>query len=117
MISFKEKAYSSKSSSAKRALQYLKKYPLIPLSTASLGVAAANYSYNKKKTQEDLSLQRKQLKAMEELTAALTDTTNALEREEKARKKEIQERKKEKDSGEKKKNSPVFKPKKKGKKK
>lgn len=112
MISFREKVYSSKTSSAKKVVRYLKKYPLIPLSTASLGVASANYSYNKKKTQEDLSLQKKQLKAMEELTAALTDTTVALEKEEKARKKEIQERKKEKEEEKKKKKSPFFKPKK-----
>ena len=111
MINFKEKAYSSKSSSIKRLANYIKKYPLIPISTASLAVGASNYAFNKKKTQEDLKLQEKQLKAMENLTEALTDTTVALEKEERARKKEIQERKKEKEEEKKKSTSPSFKPK------
>ena len=111
MINFKEKAYSSKSSSIKRIARYIKKYPLIPISTASLSVGAANYAYNKKKSEEDLKLQKEQLKAMRELTDALTDTKTALEKEEKARKKELMERKKE---NERKKEikSPSFKPKK-----
>lgn len=111
MVIFKEKRYSSKSSSIKRLARYIKKYPLIPISTASLAVGAANYSYNKKKAEEDLDLQNKQLKAMKDLTEALTDTTTALEKEEKARKKELIERKKEE---QKKKSSkiPSFKPKK-----
>ena len=112
MINFKEKAYSSKSSSIKRLANYIKKYPLIPISTASLAIGASNYAFNKKKTQEDFKLQEKQLKAMENLTEALTDTTVALEKEERARKKEIQERKKEKEGEKKKKSaSPSFKPK------
>lgn len=112
MINFKEKQYSSKTSLVKRLAGYIKKYPLIPISSASLAVGASNYAFNKKKTQKDLELQEKQLKAMEELTSALTDTTNALEKEEKARKKEIQERKREKEEEKKKKTSvPSFKPK------
>lgn len=105
MIKFVEKEFSSKGSSIKKIATYIKKYPLIPLSSASLGVAGANYALNKKKTQEDLDLQKKQLKAMEDLTAALTDTTQALEKEEKARKKEIQDRKKMENE---KKHSPIF---------
>ena len=112
MIIFKEKEFS-KSSSIKRVAGYIKKYPLIPISTASLSVGAANYAYNRKKSEEDLSLQKEQLKAMKDLTNALTDTKTALERDEKARKKELMERKKE--SSEKNKKSsrkiPSFKPK------
>ena len=105
--------YSSKSSSIKRLAGYIKKYPLIPISTASLAVGTANYSYNKKKAEEDLSLQKEQLKAMKDLTEALTDTKTALEREEKARKKELMERKKEEASKKKKSlRIPSFKPKK-----
>ena len=111
MIIFKEKKYSSKSSAIKNLAKYLKKYPLLPVSIASLSVASANYSYNKKKSEEDLSLQKNQLKAMKELTEALTDTTTALEKEENARKKEIIKKKK---VEQKKKSSktPSFKPKK-----
>ena len=113
MVIFKEKRYSSKSSSIKRLARYIKKYPLIPISTASLAVGASNYSYNKKKAEEDLSLQKEQLKAMKDLTEALTDTKTALEREEKARKKELMERKKEEASKKKKSlRIPSFKPKK-----
>lgn len=112
MVIFKEKGYSSKSSSIKRVAKYIKKYPLIPISTASLSIGAANYAYNRKKSEEDLNLQKEQLKAMRELTEALTDTKTALEKEEKARKKELMERKK--DNLNKKKSSkiPSFKPKK-----
>lgn len=114
MIIFKEKEYSSKTSSIKRMVKYIKKYPLIPISTASLSVGAANYAYNKKKSEEDLSLQKEQLKAMKDLTSALTDTKTALEKEEKARKKELMERKKEELEKKKKSSSkfPSFKPKK-----
>ena len=111
MIKFKEKQYSSKASSIKRLAKYIKKYPLIPISSASLAVGASNYVFNKKKFQEDLALQKKQLKAMENLTEALTDTKKALEKDEKARKKELQERKKEREEDKKYPVSPSFKPK------
>lgn len=111
MVIFKEKGYSSKSSSLKRVVKYIKKYPLIPISTASLSVGAANYAYNKRKSEEDLKLQKEQLKAMRDLTDALTDTKTALEKEEKARKKELMEMKK--NSEDKKKSKTAsFKPKK-----
>ena len=114
MIIFKEKEYSSKSSTIKRVAKYVKKYPLIPISTASLSVGAANYAFNRKKSEEDLKLQKEQLKAMRELTDALTDTKTALEKEERARKKELMERNKEEELKKKKKSSkiPSFKPKK-----
>ena len=93
MIKYREKAFSKKGL-LKKAASYIKKYPLIPISTASLAVGASNYALNAKKTEEDLELQKKQLMAMENLTDALTDTKEALEKDEKARKKELAERNK-----------------------
>lgn len=111
MVIFREKEFSSKSSSIRKIAKYIKKYPLIPISTASLGIGAANYANNKKKSDEDLKFQREQLRAMRDLTDALTDTKDALEKEEKARKKELVEKKKEKQS-KKKSKTPSFKQKK-----
>lgn len=92
MIIYREKAYSKKGLG--KAASYFKKHPILPLSAASLGVASANYALNTRKSEEDLELQKKQLRAMENLTDALTDTTSALEREERARKKQLSEEKK-----------------------
>ena len=107
MINFKQKDFSSsKASIVKRLAKYIKKYPLIPISSASLSIGAANYAYNKKKSQEDFKLQEKQVQAMKDLTKALNKTTKALKEDENARKKKTQDKKKENDE---KKSSPSFK--------
>lgn len=91
MVNFREKTFSKKAIG--RLAAYIKKYPLIPISTASLGVGIANHVLNKRKKDNDIDLQKRQITAMENLAKALTDTKKVIEKEERSRKKELEKKK------------------------
>lgn len=74
MIIFREKAYSSKDSVVRKLGRYIKKYPLLPISAASLTIAGVNLAQNRRGISNNTSLQEEQIKATKELTRALRET-------------------------------------------
>ena len=76
VINYREKIFSKSSNKAiKKVISFIKKFPIVPISTASLGLGVANYSFNKKKYKEDEAFREKQLDAMKELTEELSKNT------------------------------------------
>jgi hypothetical protein len=78
MVRFREKSYSSRDSVVRKLGRYVKKYPLLPISAASLTVAGANFIQSKKRANETASLQNEQIKATKDLTKALKETKAVL---------------------------------------
>ena len=84
MIKFREKTFSKKG--LMKAVSYIKKYPILPISAASLGIGIANNVNSKKKLEDSLKLQKRQIVAMENLAKALNDTKKIIEKESKSEK-------------------------------
>ena len=71
MIKFREKSYSKIST-------WIKENPGLPISLASLGLAAASTITNRKKLEESRIYQEEQLKAMKNLTRSLNKVDSSI---------------------------------------
>lgn len=71
MIKFREKSYSKIST-------WIKENPGLPISLASLGLAAANIITNRKKLEESRIYQEEQLKTMKNLTRSLNKVDSSI---------------------------------------
>lgn len=77
MITFRQNLYSKKKA-LKSVGKYVLDHPLIPVSTASLGVGIANYRVNTKRRNEGLEQHREQVKALKELNTNIVKNSEAL---------------------------------------
>ena len=77
MKSFRQKIYSKKKTIS-LAGKYLKDHPLIPISTASLGVGIANYATNTKRRKEGINQHKDQIKVLKDLNANISKNNDAL---------------------------------------
>ena len=78
MTKFKQKQFSKKLEIVKKASKYLVDHPILPISTAALGINIANYRTNKKRTEEGKEYQAAQLQAMKDLNENITKNNEAL---------------------------------------
>lgn len=74
MINFRQKEFGK----TKEVIGFVKKFPTVPLSAATLGVSTANLAVNTKRHREAGEYQKEQLKAMNGLTDALTGVDKTL---------------------------------------
>lgn len=77
MKSFRQKTYSKKKTIS-LAGKYLKDHPLIPISTASLGVGIANYATNTKRRKEGINQHKDQIKVLKDLNTNISKNNDAL---------------------------------------
>lgn len=77
MIIFRAKSFS-KLSSVKKGVEYIGKYPTIPVSLATLGISTSNLVTNKQRNKASEKYQEKQLKAMDNLTKALVNVDKTM---------------------------------------
>lgn len=77
MAVFKQKKFS-KTKTIKTVGKYIKDHPILPVSTASLGVGLANYATNTKRRKESIEQHKEQIKAFKELNNNITKNSEAL---------------------------------------
>ena len=84
MINFRQKEFGK----TKEVIKFIKKFPTVPLSAATLGISSANLAVNTRRHKEAGEYQKEQLKAMEGLTGwGYRKTQSQKDQKEKKRKK------------------------------
>lgn len=78
MINFRQKEFGK----TKEVIKFIKKFPTVPLSAATLGISSANLAVNTRRHKEAGEYQKEQLKAMGGLTDALTGVDKTLRKSE-----------------------------------
>ena len=78
MAKFKQKKFSNKLKTIKKASKYLVDHPTLPISATALGISIANYKTNKRRTEEGKEYQIAQLQAMKDLNKNITKNNEAL---------------------------------------
>lgn len=79
MIKFRQKNYTgSTKSTVKVVKKFISDHPVIPISTLGVGISGTNLAVNASRQKEAREYQEKQLRAMNNLTTALTDVDKSL---------------------------------------
>lgn len=77
MVTFKLKNFS-KIKSLKSTGKFIKDHPVLPISTASLGISVANYKTNNKRRAEGEKQHKEQIKALKQLNSNILRNSEAL---------------------------------------
>lgn len=76
MIRFRQKEFGK----LKSTLEYVKKYPTLPLSAATLGITSSNFIMNNKRYKRDKEFREHQTKIMNSLTDSMNKASNSMDR-------------------------------------
>ena len=78
MKKFRQKSFSKGKKLIKSGITYIKDHPILPISTASLGVGIANYKTNTKRQKEGKEQHKEQLNALKSLNENIIKNSEAL---------------------------------------
>lgn len=78
MKNFRQKLFSKGKKLVKSGLKYVKDHPILPVSTASLGIGIANYKTNTKRQKEGKEQHKEQLEALKNLNKNIIENSEAL---------------------------------------
>lgn len=76
MIKFRQKEFGK----VRKAWNYVKKYPTLPLSASTLGISTANFMANNKRYKNDKEFREHQNKMMDQLTNSLNHASESMNR-------------------------------------
>lgn len=93
MKKFRQKSFTNIIQGAK---ELVKRSPILPISTLSLGVSSANLALNQKRKKQDTEYQKEQLEAMRHLTDSLNKVDKTIEKTTKVQQSQPQKKKKRK---------------------
>lgn len=76
MIKFRQKEFGK----LRSAVEYVKKYPTLPLSAATLGISATNFAVNNKRYKNDREFREHQTKMMNSLANSMNRASDSMDR-------------------------------------